>query len=840
MISPGVSLASTNSDDHFHLLSGQVAVLQEDVRWMKSSPLWLGFQVWRWGTHCFSGGLRAVLRRCYWVLTGRLRTGLCDEADIRVITVSGLFDKGYYLDNGPDVAGYAGSAVEHFVRHGAAEGRRPNAWFDTTFYCREYPDVVVGRRNVFAHFIQYGISERRLPHRHFIYAKGRLVPDTVVRPAPLSVMEEAFELACQWYDERTPTVSIIILNWNKSELTRQCLTAVWRHTGGFRYEIIVLDNGSRAEELAALENIVGRFRLIRLPCNRFFGEGNNIAAEQALGSYIVFLNNDAFVTCNWLPPLIQVFQDCNDSGVVGPKFVYPDGRMQEAGAMLDSQGYAVQLGKFGDANDPRYRTQTSVHYVSAACSVIKLEIFKQVLGFDLMWDPGYYEDSDLCSKVAQLGLKTYYCPTSTVVHVENATSSDSTHGLKLNNIVSINRLKFVERWSGYLQGGDGPPPLGRIPFPAYLDGQKNRRRICLYTPYDLLPGGGEMYLLSVAAALSQHNLVTLVTPAAYSRLRLLTMGRELNLDLDQVHLRTLDQVSQDQPFDLCVAMGNEIVPSLKGLGRRNLYMCQFPFPIGVEEVARRRAFWDEYEAVIVNSAFTKGHALAAMEQFKLPSKLVHVMTPPVQLIDPPTKPKEALILGVGRFFAGGHCKRHDVMIQAFRRLIETTESDVQLHLAGALHPQPQHRDYLLHLQDLAGTLPVVFHLNISRADLIGLYRRALVYWHATGIDVDPIGEPEKCEHFGITVVEAMSAACIPIVPNRGGPAGIVRHGITGFHYGSEAELAAMTSPLVAERDLDWVRRLGAAAVSDAQVYSDKRFTQLWREINEAPAGLGFS
>ena len=108
-----------------------------------------------------------------------------------------------------------------------------------------------------------------------------------------------------WYREDAPAVSLIILNFNKSHLTAECLRSVWRHTEGYPYEIVVVDNGSDTEDFAALTAISGPFRLVRLQTNRFFGEGNNIGAESARADLVCFMNNDIIVTPHWLEPLMR-------------------------------------------------------------------------------------------------------------------------------------------------------------------------------------------------------------------------------------------------------------------------------------------------------------------------------------------------------------------------------------------------------------------------------------------------------------------------------------------------------------------------------------------------------
>ena len=166
---------------------------------------------------------------------------------------------------------------------------------------------------------------------------------------------------------RTRAVSLIILNFNKSHLTAGCLRNVWRYTGGYPYEILVVDNGSDPDDFAALTAISGPIRLVRLQTNRFFGEGNNIGAELARADFVCFMNNDIIVTPHWLEPLMEVHERHADCGAVGPKFVYPDGSLQEAGALIDAAGDAGSKNILLSRLDDRaLRERHDERYVSAA------------------------------------------------------------------------------------------------------------------------------------------------------------------------------------------------------------------------------------------------------------------------------------------------------------------------------------------------------------------------------------------------------------------------------------------------------------------------------------------
>jgi glycosyltransferase involved in cell wall biosynthesis len=194
--------------------------------------------------------------------------------------------------------------------------------------------------------------------------------------------------------------------------------------------------------------------------------------------------------------------------------------------------------------------------------------------------------------------------------------------------------------------------------------------------------------------------------------------------------------------------------------------------------------------------------------------------------------KKNLILSVGRFYTGGHNKRHDAMVLAFRDLLERLNDDIELHLAGSSLPLPEHMDHLSRLREMAKDLPVVFHVNASPEELTELYRDAAIYWHATGLDADLDSHPEEAEHFGITIVEAMAAESAVLAFNSGGPRELITHGVDGFLYGSTKELQDLTFRILengSER-----RTVAIAARARASAFSPDNFARQVRELVSRP------
>ena len=83
------------------------------------------------------------------------------ETQVKLLKTSGLFDEAWYLAEYSDVASEGADPVEHYLRHGAAEGRNPSSVFNTQFYLESNPDVAATGVNPLVHFVKFGRAEGR-------------------------------------------------------------------------------------------------------------------------------------------------------------------------------------------------------------------------------------------------------------------------------------------------------------------------------------------------------------------------------------------------------------------------------------------------------------------------------------------------------------------------------------------------------------------------------------------------------------------------------------------------------------------------------------------------------
>jgi glycosyltransferase involved in cell wall biosynthesis len=563
--------------------------------------------------------------------------------------------------------------------------------------------------------------------------------------------------------------------------------------------------------------------ILSVSANRSFGEGGNIGAESATGEILVFLNNHVMVTENWLEPLVHELQANPDVGAVGPKFLYLDESIREAGAFLDRNGRSVQRGKGQTLGADLFSEKRAVQYLSEDCFAIRKKDFLKVGGFNFVFEPGNYEDADLCFSLRADGLTVVYQPESTVIDVGTQRISNAASTPLVEGEVEMNRIKFLNRWGN-----------GKIPSRLTLDSQTPPKAIVsagqtvvIYTPFDLVFGGGEKYILSVAHAYSTSGFRTiLATKARYSRVRLMALGFDFGLDLGLVELATLDEVNS--PVDIFVTMGNEVYPPVDTIGKINIHHCQFPFPPESqtnEQVSRL----NKIDCVVVNSEYTKGHYLRAAESVGFNNLKVIVISPPIS--DLPVieiEKNQHQILSVGRFFVHGHSKNQHMLINAFRDLL-IKHPDATLVLAGGLAPGPVHREYLDMCRDLAKDLPVTFHIDAERDEISALMESSSIYWHGAGFEVDPGLYPERCEHFGISLVEAMGSRVIPVVVGNGGPDEIVKFGVNGFKYQSVEGLVRRTG-LIFDLDDQSREMMRKAARARFEEYIGFDFDAAWTSL----------
>lgn len=244
-------------------------------------------------------------------------------------------------------------------------------------------------------------------------------------------------------------------------------------------------------------------------------------------------------------------------------------------------------------------------------------------------------------------------------------------------------------------------------------------------------------------------------------------------------------------------------------------------------------FLESYDEIVSISEFSKYWIKRYWE------KDSRILFPPVDTDSFETGLKEKIILSVGRFFPEHHNKKQYELAQAFIDMIKNNPDDMKdyrLVLAGGLENRENHIAYVEKIKEISRGYPIEIMTNISWSDLKALFSKAMIFWHASGLNEDESKNPAKFEHFGITTVEAMSAGCIPIVINKGGQKEIIEEAVNGFKFEDISELKAKT--IYAIRNYESVKEIKLKAGSDSQKYSNNNFKEnLLKIISEAVGQL---
>jgi len=209
-----------------------------------------------------------------------------------------------------------------------------------------------------------------------------------------------------------------------------------------------------------------------------------------------------------------------------------------------------------------------------------------------------------------------------------------------------------------------------------------------------------------------------------------------------------------------------------------------------------------YDGLITQSNFIQDEI---QKKWGMKSLLAY---PPTNISNFKIGKKEKIILTVGRFFKveGGNNKNHDVMIEAFKKL----PKDWKMIMVGTV----QDENYFKEIKKLAEGLNIEFKHDISFDELVELYAKAKVYWHAAGFGTE---EASSQEHFGMVAVEALASGCQTLVYNGGGICQI--DGVKPWT--SVNDLALKT--INANEDCEYLR-------NQSRKYSVEAVTDLWKKI----------
>lgn len=206
---------------------------------------------------------------------------------------------------------------------------------------------------------------------------------------------------------------------NGGRFLQALLPQLDREIQSFGGEIII---GS-SQQLDDTAQIASRYdmTLINWKGKKSFAEANNSMASIAKGHFLLFLNNDTITPLKFLQEMVSCSQEYN-AGIVGCLLTKPTGEPIHAGVYFNDGGMPYELGNVERGapaiamTDPRVRNIREVPSVTAACMVVRKDVFNDLNGFDTHYVNGW-EDSDFVLRAREKGHKVWYTGAASVIHI---------------------------------------------------------------------------------------------------------------------------------------------------------------------------------------------------------------------------------------------------------------------------------------------------------------------------------------------------------------------------------------------------------------------------------------
>lgn len=229
-----------------------------------------------------------------------------------------------------------------------------------------------------------------------------------------------------WVIENEPLVSLIIPTYNGRDITKQAIDSILEKSTYQNFEILLVDNNSDDPEALVYFDEINqhpKVTLLKYPHPFNYSAINNFAASQAKGSILGLINNDVeVITPEWLTEMVSHAQR-EDIGCVGAMLYYDNDTIQHAGVIIGIGGVAGHSHKYFPRNHHGYFSRLNIvqnlSAVTAACLLVRKEVFEQVKGLNEKDLTIAFNDVDFCLKVKKAGYRNLWTPYAELYHYES-------------------------------------------------------------------------------------------------------------------------------------------------------------------------------------------------------------------------------------------------------------------------------------------------------------------------------------------------------------------------------------------------------------------------------------
>ena len=281
-------------------------------------------------------------------------------------------------------------------------------------------------------------------------------------PASVTAPFDTTFFDVRWRFTAEPKISILIPFKDQLDTTRRCVECILANTDYGNYDIALIDNWSNEPAtmawLASLRS-EPRIRVFRIEERFNFSRINNLVAQQVDGEFLLFMNNDIFVSQrDWMRLMVDEALADPKVGIVGIRLLYPNGMVQHAGVVLGVGGVADHTFRFYQPDAPGYFYRSvcaqDLSAVTAACMLCRADAFRDVGMFDAEKLAVAFNDVDLCLKVGRAGYRIVYTAGVVAEHCESLSRGNDLAEHNLTRFYDENQT-MIDRWGAL---------IGRDPF----------------------------------------------------------------------------------------------------------------------------------------------------------------------------------------------------------------------------------------------------------------------------------------------------------------------------------------------------------------------------------------
>jgi GT2 family glycosyltransferase len=427
---------------------------------------------------------------------------------------SPYFDSQFYLDAYRDIAMSDMTALYHFIIAGGSEQRLPNPYFnyeiykheakldnvdgfsafidhvvrgdkekvefsknfDYNYYYENYSDHLNGESRLYRHYVIAGktlnfttkpkviLSGKQLISSESLYyefkeriAKRKLSQDNSKIDNALfefsdeNEMEAFLEKLKAFPASEKPDISILIPVYKAKKELIECIYSIYNSTlENLTFEIIIADDCVEDDEIQRLLADIPSIKYIKNDVNLGFLRNVNNAIEFVSAEVTLLLNSDIQLEESCIKNLYFELLSDKNIGVTGPKILYPNGLLQEAGGSVKPNLETGMCGHGENPDDPRFNFSRDVDYISGACLAFATNDFIGNGKFDEELQPAYCEDLDYCLRVTQSGKKVRYV-NSAIAHHHLSVSMNTKSPLFKIIQTAKNKNYLLKKHSKYLQ-----------------------------------------------------------------------------------------------------------------------------------------------------------------------------------------------------------------------------------------------------------------------------------------------------------------------------------------------------------------------------------------------------